>query len=62
MFHVPDSYIESLVGEDLYILDVTTDAVGIEDMKGAVECLPERECVVAGVEESARIFNQFLLN
>ena len=37
MFFVPDSFIDGLVGEDLHILDVTTEAVGIGNLRGAVE-------------------------
>ena len=59
MFFVPDSFIDGLVGEDLHILDVTTEAMGIGDLKGMVECFPKRECVVAGVEEAARAFERF---
>ena len=59
MFFVPDSFIDNLVGEDLHILDVTTEAMGIGDLKGIVECFPKRACVVAGVEEAARAFERF---
>jgi molybdenum transport protein len=56
MFFIPDSFIEGLVAEDIGIMDATTDALGIEDEPGAVECFPKRGCVVAGVEETARAF------
>ena len=59
MFFVPDSFIDNLVGEDLHILDVTTEAMGIGDLKGSVECFPKRECVVAGIEEAVRAFERF---
>ena len=55
MFFIPDSFIEGLAAEDLGIMDVTTEALGIGDAKGALECFPKRRCVVAGVEEAARV-------
>jgi molybdenum transport protein len=56
MFLVPDSFIEGLVAEDLHIMDVTTEALGIGECKGTIECFPCRNCVVAGVEEASRVF------
>jgi molybdenum transport protein len=56
MFFIPDSFIEGLVAEDLGIMDATTDALGIGNARGAVECFPKRCCVVAGIEEAARAF------
>jgi molybdenum transport protein len=56
MFFIPDSFIEGLVAEDLGIMDATTDALGIGDARGTVECFPKRCCVVAGVEEASRAF------
>ena len=37
-------------------MDLTVDALGIEDRPGCVECFPKEDCVIAGVEEAARIF------
>ncbi|MDR0648021.1 MAG: ModD protein [Synergistaceae bacterium] len=56
MFYVPDSYLENLLEEDLHMMDATTDALGIEDLPGAVECIAKRECVAAGIEEASRVF------
>ncbi len=56
MFFISDSYLDSLIEEDLHIMDLTTEALGIEDKPGSIECFPKRECVLAGVEEAARIF------
>jgi len=56
MFYIPDHYIESLINEDLQLMDVTTLSMGIEDRPGRISCYPKRECVIAGVEEAARIF------
>lgn len=58
MFYIPDSYIEELVREDLQMMDLTVAAMGIEDEAGMVECFPKRECVIAGVEIAARIFER----
>ena len=56
MFFIPDSFIERLLAEDLHIMDVTTEALGIGDAQGAVECFPKRRSFVAGIEEAARAF------
>jgi molybdenum transport protein len=56
MFFIPDSFIEKLLAEDIHIMDVTTEALGIEDAEGFIECFPKRGCVVAGIEEAARAF------
>jgi molybdenum transport protein len=58
MFFIPDSFIEDLMDEDLHILDVTTAALGIENEKGSIECFPKRGCVVAGLDEAARVFEK----
>ena len=56
MFFVPESRIEAWIEEDLHLMDLTVDALGIEDRPGCVECFPKEDCVIAGVEEAARIF------
>ena len=56
MFYISDGYIDGLIGEDLQLMDLTTMSMGIEEAPGLVECFPKRECVLAGVEEAARIF------
>lgn len=56
MFYISDSDIERLVREDLQLLDITSMAIGIENAQGLVECYPKKACVLAGVEEAARIF------
>ena len=58
MIFIPESYIETLVEEDLGLLDLTTAAMGIGGKPGLVECYPKRACVVACVEEAARIFEK----
>ena len=56
MFYVPDSYLENLLEEDLHLLDATTAALGIENFSGSVVCIAKRECVSAGIDEAARVF------
>ena len=58
MFYISDGYIDGLIGEDLQLMDLTTMSMGIEETPGLVECFPKRECVLAGVEEAARIFER----
>ena len=58
MFYVPDSFIEKLIGEDLQFMDLTVDAMGIEDVPGLTECFPKQDCVLAGVEVAAQIFEK----
>lgn len=58
MFRIPDTFIENLIHEDLQHMDITTLAMGIENERGRVECFPKKECVLAGVEEAARIFER----
>lgn len=58
MFYIPDSQIDRLIEEDLHIVDMTTLAMGIEEKRGRVDCFPKRSCVVAGVEEAARLFER----
>lgn len=58
MIFIPDRYIETLVEEDLGLLDLTTAAMGVGEKPGVVECYPKRACVVACVEEAARIFEK----
>ena len=58
MFYISDGYIDGLIGEDLQLMDLTTMSMGIEEAPGLVECFPKRECVLAGVEEAARIFER----
>lgn len=56
MFWVSDSRIEAWIEEDLHLMDATVEALGIEERPGRVECFPKEDCVIAGVEEAARIF------
>ena len=56
MFFVPESRIKAWIKEDLNLMDLTVDALGIEDRPGCVEYFPKEDCVIAGVEEAARVF------
>ena len=58
MFYISDKYLEELIQEDLQHMDVTVMSMGIEDAPGAVTCFPKNDCVAAGVEEAARIFEK----
>lgn len=56
MLFIPDAYLDNLIEEDLHMVDLTVEALGIEDVPGTLDCFPKKNCVVAGVEEAARIF------
>jgi len=58
MFYISDSFIEGLIQEDLQLMDITTLSMNIEKIPGELECFPKRDCVIAGVEEAARIFEK----
>ena len=58
MFYISDRYLEELIQEDLQHMDLTVMAMGIEEAPGVVECSPKNDCVAAGVEEAARIFEK----
>ncbi|MDR1944233.1 MAG: ModD protein [Synergistaceae bacterium] len=57
MFFIPDSFIDNLISEDLHIFDLTSEALRIGG-EGEIECFPKRACVVAGLEEAARVFRR----
>lgn len=58
MLFIPEHTIENLLEEDLGLIDLTTSALGIGEKTGTVDCYPKRACVLAGVEEAARIFGK----
>ena len=58
MFYISDSFIEGLIQEDLQLMDITALSMDIERVPGEIECFPKRDCVIAGVEEAARIFEK----
>lgn len=55
MVRIPDSRLEYFVSEDVPYADLTTLVLGISDVRGEMEYYSREECVVAGVEEVARI-------
>ena len=55
MFYIPDSYLSSLIQEDLQFMDLTVMALGIENVPAKLSCFPKTDCTLAGVEEAARV-------
>ena len=55
MMRISNSRLEYLVKEDVPYIDLTTAVLGIADVRGEMEYYTREECVVAGVEEVARI-------
>ena len=58
MFDISDNYLEALMEEDLPFMDLTTMSMGIGEVPGILECYPKRACVLAAVEEAARLFEK----
>lgn len=58
MFYISDSYLDSLIEEDIHIADITTEALKIGDKRGTLECFPKADCVLSGVAETSRIFKR----
>jgi molybdenum transport protein len=58
MYHIPDSYLESLISEDVPYLDLTTHLLGIDDAPGHITYLTREDCVLCGSEEVARVFER----
>lgn len=58
MFYISDDLINSLIKEDLQHMDLTVMSMDIENVRGAIECYPKNDCVLAGVEEAARLFKK----
>lgn len=55
MVRIPDARLDYFVAEDVPYTDLTTTVLGISDERGEMEYFTREECVVAGVEEVARI-------
>ena len=47
--------IEAWLEEDCPYMDLTTEALGIGELPGRLECSPRADCVVAGVDEAAAL-------
>ncbi|MDD4160797.1 MAG: ModD protein, partial [Synergistaceae bacterium] len=58
MLHISDNYLNSLMEEDLQLMDLTVMSMNIDSVPGLLECYPKRECMLAGVEEAARLFEK----
>ncbi|MBQ9043886.1 MAG: ModD protein [Eggerthellaceae bacterium] len=55
MIRIPDSRLDYFVSEDVPYIDLTTTMLGIGETRGEMEYFTRERCVVAGVEEVARI-------
>ncbi|MDR2140884.1 MAG: ModD protein [Deltaproteobacteria bacterium] len=56
MFLFPDSFVASLLEEDLHILDLTSQALGLSDQPAQVRAVARAASVAAGVEVAQRLF------
>jgi molybdenum transport protein len=56
MFYVTNSFLESLLKEDVPYGDATTEALGVAGRKGMVECYPKSDGFVCGLDLAARLF------
>ena len=55
MVRIPDARLDYFISEDVPYADLTTAVLGIANARGEMEYYSREECVVAGVEEVARI-------
>ena len=55
MLRIPDARLDYLMAEDVPYMDLTSIVLGIADAPGEMEYFSREACVVAGVEEVARI-------
>ncbi|MBQ9001985.1 MAG: ModD protein [Eggerthellaceae bacterium] len=55
MVRMSDTRLEYLIGEDVPYIDLTSTVLGISEQPGLMEYFSREECVVAGVEEAARL-------
>lgn len=55
MLRIPDSRLDFFMAEDVPYLDLTSTVLGIEDQQGQMDYFTREACVLAGVEEVARI-------
>jgi molybdenum transport protein len=56
MFYVPNSFLESLLREDVPYGDATAEGLGISDRQGMIECYPKADGFVCGIDLAARLF------
>ena len=55
MVRLSQSRIDYLMEEDVPYIDLTSEVLGIGDVPGEMEYFSREACIVAGVEETARI-------
>jgi len=55
MLRIPDSRLDFFMAEDVPYLDLTSTVLGIGDQQGQMDYFTREACVLAGVEEVARI-------
>ncbi|MGI6221713.1 MAG: ModD protein [Coriobacteriales bacterium] len=55
MAYIPHGRIEYFIGEDVPYLDLTSHVLGIADTTGEMEYFTREACVVAGIDEAARV-------
>ena len=55
MLRIPDSRLDFFMAEDVPYLDLTSTVLGIGDQPGQMDYFTREACVLAGVEEVARI-------
>lgn len=62
MFYIPDYQLEAILKEDMPYNDCTTEALGISDKAGRIECCPKTAGIVSGLELAERLFKKVGLN
>ena len=55
MIRISDARLDYLINEDVPYIDLTSIVLGLDDEPGQMEYFSREECIVAGVEEVARI-------
>ena len=55
---IPDGRIDKFILEDMPYIDLTTEILGIGDVPGEIEYFTREDCVLAGVEEAARVLGK----
>lgn len=57
-FHKSDALLDALILEDCPAMDLTVELLGIGERPGELECYSKDDCVLAGVEEAAVIWEK----
>lgn len=58
MIRIPDARIDQLLAEDVPGIDLTTEALGIGERSGRMECFTRQGCVLAGGSVAARVMER----